>query len=316
VTTKKDDVDDKIKAANERDAAEVKAAADGKTKDPEDAPEVSVDPEETEETEHEPQTRQAKKNQRLFHNRQEMEDAQNRIKELEQRANTEAARAAAAEQYARMQQQQAREPSKDPNDTEIERIDKEMLALSDLFNAKAQAQQLSPEEAADLRRRYIDLQRQGNVAFQKKNQPAPQPQVDPSRAAFLERMRWEYPDVVNDPSGAPWRYANAMADAEMAAGRQINPDTIKDIMAQTRKRWGLSGGGNGHRAPTEADRAKFRGVPSGGRGGPEPSTRTIKMTRANRQMAEGMFPRMKPEDAYKKWAQVVGKELVEEGIGE
>ncbi len=257
----------------------------------------------------------------------DLREAKEREASLESARQAAEYRAQQHETYARQmaswaaQQQQQQQPQGDPLDAHEKAARKEIEDLMELSTALQEKGALTPEKAKDLKDRYFAAsQRMNEVAAarvqrwnswqaQQSQQGQPSVQAQAEYAALQMRLRSEFPDVVDHPQA--WAYANAEWAKLMAVKKGADPrdwKNVQEAMATTRRAFKM-----GHApSPSEATKRRYAGVGSGG-GAPQTNgKRTVPMGREFKMMAHAKYPKLAPADAERKWAQTVGKSLVEE----
>lgn len=107
----------------------------------------------------------------------------------------------------------------------------------------------------------------------------------------------------------PWLLSNqeavSRADSELTRlvnmGHPFNRQTAVMALTWTAKAMGLGG----HSVPSEAQRARYGGIPGGEGPGSGNTPRTIKMGRHEEALAKAAYPQLEAKDAYKQWAKDV-----------
>lgn len=293
------------------------------SEDEEEGKEVSTEPDENDdepqgETGESAESRAEKKRNRFREAKEEAKQQKERADNLERQASEErSARIAAqtaAQMYAVQQQQSQQQQQQDPW-AEYERHVKEkfQFILGETTRLRTE-NRLDEESTKRLQTEWIEnQQRQQELTTRKlmwqegQRQQQLQPQYEQQQrlAAVEARLQAEYPEVMN--------HAQAKAHAiggwqmAMAANKPNTWDTARDVMAATMRAFRLG------RPPPIDDTTKRRysGI-GGGSNGAGPGRATFKMTKAHEKMAEGRYPGIPPEQAHKKWAQTVGKKMLEE----
>lgn len=237
----------------------------------------------------------------------------NEFKQAQERAaaaEAEAARLRAereAERAQQLMQQQAYQQQQQGNQ-ELDRLYQEQKDLYASFEA-AQKNGLSDGQAQDFERRARDLEQRKYIAIARQNGAGQQ--VDPRQIqAMVEynAIKAKYADIYSNEAALRWGDARLR---QLAAehGGQMTPDVVYQLLDQaaedTRQRFGL---GNRQRrpAPDAATRQRFSGVPA--RAGVNGGTReTVRMGRAEKKLAESLYPTMDPAKAWQKWANGPGR---------
>lgn len=160
------------------------------------------------------------------------------------------------------------------------RLTKETI---DSFRAKAR---LIEEQKHEARHRYYSMKYA--------------PQQDNTAVSVL---RMEFPDMFDPKHPERFQYANAEFQKRRAKGE---PDgglpMYRKIMEEARVELGL--------APRPVDastRDRYTSRGAGSSGGAANDTVTVKATKSAMSMAQAMFPKLPPEQAFKEWAKGPGK---------
>lgn len=290
-----------------------------KGEEEEEGKEVSVEPDENDEGPETPENRETRneaKRNRYKEQRESREAAERKLAEYERQLQEEraarAAERAAAEFYVRQAQQPQQQV--DPwAESEKNVKDKFQYILSESNRLKLE-NRLDEAETKRLQQEWIEnQQRQQELVARKllwqqaQYQQAQQPQYEQQQriAAAQARLEAEFPEVMNHQAAK----AHAMGGWQqaIAAGKPNNWDTAREVMATTMRAFRLGR----PPPPDDVTRRRYSGVGGGGNGGGAVRT-TFKMTKAHEKMAEGRFPSLSPEAAHKKWAQTVGKKILED----
>lgn len=304
------DVDDEEKpVVEEKTAPEVPEGA-----------EIPVDKDEDEDDPTDDQPTRAEKRANRFR------EANDRAKAAEEKAAQESTARAAAEARAQQADQYVREmaaravpqqPQADPLD-QYQRAAQEEINLLMRESAVAQKEgKLDEALSQQLKDRYFAAnQRLSEVAAarvqrwnqyqQQQNQPNTQFQAE--YAALQMRLRAEFPDVVDNQDA--WAYANAEWAKIIALKKGDRRDWtyVKEAMATTRRAFKLGS----PPAPSETTKRRYAGVGSGGAAQQTNGKRTIPMTREFKLMAHAKYPSLEHAKAEQKWAQGIGKSLLDE----
>jgi hypothetical protein len=283
---------------------------------------LSVDPpEEDDDDERSPTPRQQRRRARY-------DEIQTRAAEAEERARR-AEQLAAALQAQQMVQ--PRERQTDPFEDEKKKLEEDWmkhLALADTLAKGSTADQQS-----QWKRDHLALQeRQQTLVTRKLMAEAgvvPGQRVNHQEEAIKAHISAHFPDIAAmNPDGTP-RNARALVYADGVLRQRLaregrSAPTIKDYeeaLQQTRRDLRMPGATGP--APSESTREKFSGRGLGGATGATSPSREIRMTSAEMKMAEAMYRqerdpksgkmrKLKPEEAHAKWAQKVGKRIVEQ----
>lgn len=278
---------------------------------------VSVDPpDEDDDDERSPTPRQQRRRERYDNILRDKEAAERRALEAEQLA-------AALRAQQMVQQPQQRQA--DPLDDEEKKLEKDWM--DHLARADILAKGSTPEQQQQWKKDHWEIQkRQQTLVTRRLMREQPQQNMD--EEVTKAYIRSNFPDIAaQNPDGSP-RNARALmyADGLMRTrvATQGRPPTLKDyeeILNQTRRDLRMPGATGP--APTEETRRKFSGGGLGGASGSGGGSREIRMTKAEMLMAEAMYKqerdpksgkmrRLKPEESHAKWAQKVGKRIVEQ----
>lgn len=283
---------------------------------------VSVDPpERDEDDERGPTPRQQKRRERYDAIQREKDAAEERARQAEQLVA-----ALRAQQMTAPQQQRT-----DPFEEEEKKLKEDWtkhLALADTL-----ARGSTPEQRSQWQNDHWEIQsRQQKIAARRAMAEAgivPGQRVDHEQEAIKAHIRANFPEIAAaNPDGSPRNpqalmYADGIMRAKLARERRMAP-TMKDYeeaLEQTRRDLRLPGAVSP--APSQEIRRKFSGGGLGGANGSANGSREIRMTDAEQKMAEAMYKverdpktgktrRLKPEESHAKWAQTVGKKILEE----
>lgn len=200
---------------------------------------------------------------------------------------------------------QPRRQEADPIDAELEDVYERQQAII----MRAQSGHLDAEEikklegaARKLDQRKHELSAAKVMRAHERANPR-QPQVDPQVAA----MQMNYPDVYASRQAITWAQGYAIQKAARE-GRDVDIEMVKESFEQARRQFATRPS-----APSDAAKAKYAGAgrgagSAGGGGGGE---RIVKMGTPEKKMAQALYPDLKSEDAWKKWAKGPGKRLLE-----
>lgn len=123
------------------------------------------------------------------------------------------------------------------------------------------------------------------------------------------QLRTQYSDVYSNPQAIT--YAEGAYKMLLARGEQDGPGLLDKAMNQARTEFKLAGAN--YMKPTQSDKDKFAGV-SGTGNRPSPD-RQVRMTKAEKQMAEAMYIDTAGGDqkkAWGMWAKKIGQKAIKE----
>lgn len=239
---------------------------------------------------------------------------------------------AAEKRYTETQQELARERQ------EGQRRDREIAEMRGQLQGRArQGENVSKQteamdQAAELRKQarshlFFASQARDESAAEKAwkehdklNREAARIENNLDRDEWWEQKRGEVTRDIPNPQVAaaltghetqfPWLLTNqealSRADSELTrlqqAGHPLNRQTAIMALTWTAKAMGLGG----HTPPTDAQRARYGGVPGGEGAGGAAGPRTIKMGRHEEALAKAAYPQLEAKDAFKQWAKEVG----------
>lgn len=285
--------------------------------------ELSTEPDPNEEPEGESdEAKTARKERRAnrFKEAQELAtEERKRREEAEQRANEAAARAAAAEQTARMVAEQARSwtqgAQQDPWQAAIENevapkrkalmAEHRDLVASGKYDAAEQARLAGEWSKLDIRQQEIVTHKALYYRDMEAQRNAPNLQAQANEAAFNSRMQSEFPDIMANRQHVD--HMTATFFQLRAEGKPNDWTTAAAAAALTRRAFKL-----GTRPPPDAaTKARYSGVGGGANGHTNGSSGKIPMLPKYKKMAEARYPDDPPATAHKKWAQTVGKAVME-----
>lgn len=242
----------------------------------------------------------------------------NRFKEFEERAaraEKEAAEARREAQEARAlhqqrlahPQDQSSQPAQQahPAAQRLKDIDAATRQLHREYEAVAGSRKLSAKEQQDYEDRSLALQtaRISTIA------QASSPQVNEQE--MYRRWKWNdftnrHNDVFSNEKAKYWAVAEWQKRV-YAMGEADTEDLAEKILDETRIKYGMKprrGGGG----PDAATKARLSGVSAQGGGGSEAGdTGAVRMGKRERQMAEELYDKLPPREAWQKWANGPGK---------
>jgi hypothetical protein len=194
----------------------------------------------------------------------------------------------------------------DPVDEELSGVYAQQDALLGQYVSARNSGKLTPEEDASYTKKFRELDAKKHQLYIQRSQPAPQ---QPNPVAAIQAMILaQYRDVAENQDAYAW----AQARYVQLRTKEKAPDswdTISQAMEEAREGFGLKRGS--HRPPGENTRRRYSGAPTGAGA---KSARTIVLTEAQKKMADAVYKYMKnPQERYQRWANEVGKELLDEG---
>lgn len=266
----------------------------------------------------------ASRRERRQQRKSQFEEARARAEQAERdaaqaRADAAAARAQ-AEQVSNWYRQQ-QQPQQDPFTAHENGLQQRFAELTEQAALLSETGKMTPEKLGELRNKtYQVMQQQAQLAAQKQlyynNLQAQQYQQQNAgqqdSQAVMQRLRMDFPDVVNHQEA--WQYAVGQYQTLLATRKvKQNPwDTIQDVMADTRRVFGMARSP----APSEATKRRFSGVGGGANGAVHSSgAKTVVMGVNEKRMAKAMYPdlyKSNPQKAFQKWAKECGQEKGDE----
>jgi hypothetical protein len=238
----------------------------------------------------------------------------------ERRANrmTARERAAAAEAEAKVLREQLAERSRPvpgaretvANTADVDRrirdTYKELEKLESEYQHALSNKTLTPEREAQLRERAqeLDIQKLELAAERRETRVAPERR----QKDLSEQLARDNADVYQNPRAA--RYAYGRAQQLIAMGRADDKALHDEVMLETRSVvLGI------REKPGAIERQRPTGMSSGPRTAPSAASKTIPMPKGSHyyKMAVAMFPSLDAGAACQKWAQTVGKKLLNKG---
>lgn len=259
------------------------------------------------------ESRAEKKRNRYREQREARETAEKRVADMDRQLQEERAARIAAQVYAQ-QQQAPPQPQQDPwAPAENHLKDKFRFILGETTRLRSE-NRLDEAATTRLQNEWLEAQHeQQKLVVQKhlwmqnaeQQRMAPQYEQQQRVAAVEARLAAEFPEVMNHQAAKA--HAIGGWQQAMASGKANSWETAKEVMASTMRAFRL-----GKPPPVDdITRRRYSGI-GGGSNGAGPSRATFRMTKAHEKMAEGRYPKLSPELAHKKWAQTVGKKILEE----
>jgi hypothetical protein len=243
------------------------------------------------------------------------EKKRNRYREEQEgRIRAEAELDAMRRENERLRAQPAPQPyasqhqPEDPIQKELDDVYERQTALQEAFAARTQANNLTPEEHTKMlsQARKLDEKKQDLIAT-RAVQRANSGQQNPN-ASTQQMIQARYFDVVQNPNAYRWSLGRLQQRlAEGADNRDMS--VMDDVAEEARKKFRIGRYRNGA-PPSDATRARHTGVPTGMTTPPKAPPRGIKMDKSMKRIALAMYPTLSPEQAYKEWANSVGKKMV------
>lgn len=324
-TKKKADDDSSVDAAAERDIDKVKRrVAEATESAADEGPKIRVAPDDDDDdgdddapsVSTEPASRQEKKRNRYREAREAAEAARRETAELRGQLQQ-----MATILQERSRQAEPKAEQKDPYQEKLDSIAREQRLLYSEINARgntlSQADLDKYEQRAnELRRQEIDIAAERK--FAQLRQQTPQP--DQHANAVQAMLQLQNSDVYGNAEAV--NLARAYFDLQVKRGRTGDYELHQEAMDFTRKQLGMTPRNGSSRAPSQADRAKYAGVPrgGGGSGGDSDTVETVTMGKDFRRIADAMYGHIKDEKKrYEMWAKGPGRRAIqkarEEGRG-
>jgi hypothetical protein len=230
-------------------------------------------------------------------------------------------------------QAQARQPAEPQVDPEVARLEQEnqqawdeqqrisadYAARSAAYQQRGQAMPLDEERGFHQRAQAAELQRNkiaSILAYREAGLGQQQAPQQPTINPYVAHVNMQYQDVLSDPRAKA--YARAIGE-DYAARGEMNIQRYEETLKEARKVFLAKGGGNGaprRPAPTPESRAKYAGQGAGSGGGGGESRPVIRISEAEKRMANAAFPHIKDDKKrYSKWVQDQGPEWMNERAG-
>lgn len=236
----------------------------------------------------------------------------NRFKESQERANAaeqEALRAKAErDQLAAMLQQANQnthqQQTQQAAQSELDTIHREWEDIHVAFRAERDNGTLTPEKEEQYIRRAREIESKKIAAVVRQNGLGGQ-QITPQQVQMLAQRQMlmnRYGDVLQHPQAA--RYALGVLETRRARGEQDSEGLYDEIAEEARQRFGMQSQVR-RPPPSAAQRQRFSGISAGGR---EAMARgngnggSMKLTKEDQKMATAMWPKLKPQEAFKRYA--------------
>lgn len=241
----------------------------------------------------------------------------NRFKEFEERAakaEREAAEARREAQEARAihQQRLAHPQDQSTHQQQVHPVAQRLREIdeaTDRLHQEYQAVASRPGFTDQQQREYEQRARQLQTAKMAAVAQAAAPQVNEQE--MYRRWKWQefttkHNDVFSNEKAKYWAVAEWQKRV-YAMGEADTEDLAEKILDETRVKYGMKprrGGGG----PDAATRARLSGVSAQGAGGGEVGdTGAVRMGKRERQMAEELYDKIPPREAWQKWANGPGK---------
>lgn len=199
---------------------------------------------------------------------------------------------------------------------ELDQAYSEQERLWEVYNAKLQAGNLSAEDQAGYLRenrrladRYADLRiRRGvqeGINDYERNRPKP--------SKLKQELDAVYADVLTNDRARAYmqgRFQSRQALEKVGDDEQGQRALLAEVMDETRKQFQI--GQYAGRANDARARSRHTGVGTTQSGGGSGKPRTITMTSGMKMLANEMYPDLPEGERYKKWAQEIGPDYLEE----
>lgn len=243
--------------------------------------------------------RQRKRNERWEKHTQKAREAE----EARIEAEKEAAVLRRENELLKQMSQRHPEPIKPEIDEETE-LYEQQSRLYDLYNRKAEAGNITPEETKDFKRQVRDLNNKLIDARVTKRLQQ-QPQQDVGAQALQAQLQMQYPEIYANPSAK--LYAQGLWQQAVATGSPNSVETVRKALDETARRFKYSSS-----APVDdATKRRFTG-PTRGKNGKTTAQPKITITKEMLQVANAAYPHITDEKArLKKWLEVHGKKYSE-----
>lgn len=282
------------------------------TEDPADEGEPLEASDDTDDEEPKPSRKEKKQYRGRIRNLEtELEDERRRRRELEESAHYASVQRIAT--GGQVQQQQ-----KDPLEDEIDALYDKKVRFQEEYSAVTAQRKLTDAEHAKYTKEAIELDKQIQRANARAAGAGHQQQVDPNQMAghvrlqaFMEKNQdvYSHHDRIR-VNGQMYPRAAVWADTRykqlLTEGYPPTEETAGKAVEEARQRF-LKGGS----APSrDSARERFSGPPRSSNGQTGGRV-TVQMNSTRKRLAEAMFPSMKPEQAWQKWANGPGKRRAE-----
>lgn len=272
------------------------------------APEGEEDPDEPGLTEDVRKTRRQKRGERIAAQLREGREAKEEAKELRERL----ARLEGAHLQLSQQTQANRPPPVDPYEQKLQELERERDRELAAADAEIKSGKYTQERADYYKRRGDEIDRERIRTIYQQENAAQAPRIQAAVQTTVAANQWQmlYPDVHSNQRALAW--AQSKHQMELAEGKAPSTELIHQVYKETQERFGMVK----KAPPTKSERSKFSGSPSHGsstEAGPARSKDGIVMTRELSRLARARYPKMKPEEADKLWAQTTGKKMRERG---
>jgi hypothetical protein len=188
--------------------------------------------------------------------------------------------------------------------TQYEQLVSKGALTDDLKKMLWQKQRELETRTVQLNTRYMQLRDPSNdPGYQQQNS---------SRQAVVNWLQMEHGDVLQHPqASAVLMYAQAEEVRLVQNGAPRDRNTAQRAIEAAKLHFGLSK----RPPPSAAQRARYDGASSSAAaGGGSPNggvPSTLVLTKAQQQMAEARFPKLSPQEAYKRWANGPGRRMLE-----
>lgn len=228
------------------------------------------------------------------------DDSANRLSQAE----AENANLRSQIQYSRQQNygNQVQQNQVDPFDSELEGINERERSLGIQWEIDKVAGRLKDKSVVDeYDRKAREIHDQKTSVSTRRALRDMLPDI--TRAQQQQQLRTQYSDVYNNQSAIT--YAEGAYKMLLASGEQDGPQLLDKAMNQARVQFRMPGAN--YMKPTQQDKQQLSGI--GGGGGRVSQDNTVKMGKAEKQMAMAMYGDAFNGDekkAYEKWAKGPG----------
>lgn len=274
-------------------------------------PKAAAEPEPEDDSgpEYEPEEPQETRRERRINRYREAQDRAERAERERDEARQEAmTHRQRADQFAMRPVTQAM-PQADQHETELNSLYEEQEGLTARWNAIPEEDRASKYAEYMQKARNIDERRHGIIARRELDRRGVAPS-NPNEH-IVARIRMEHPDVAGDERASRW--CQAYVAQKAALGIPVSWELINEAMGETRKAFRMPGASPPQkRAPVTKDQQARYTSPSQSAGVGAAPKQVVTMNKHYRKMAEARYPNDAPKVAYQKWANAVGKKLIQE----
>lgn len=252
---------------------------------------------ESEESDEERKSRKERRAERYDEMKRQKEEAERERQEYERMVREEREHRIRLEQQMQEFDRRTRPQEPDRYDEALKRLREEEESLYD--EHRRYGAQWDAETAEKKRKRAYELQETREQLIVRRELQRHQPEQSQQVHPTIMMLKANYPDVYTNERAYVW--AESRVRQQMAEGKQVTADLLKDSLEEARKRFRTSGATTHERRsePSEATRQRFAGSPKGGSGGDNGRRGTAKISKADRIMAREMYPGIDAKKAYR-----------------